>query len=133
MSTEMAKAGTQEVQKQEVKGEKTVAGKYFLPATDIVETENELLVMMDMPGVRRENVEVKLENRVLEIEGHLDFSPYKDLTPIYSEYSVGHYTRRFTISNAIDSGKIDASLADGVLVLTLPKTPESQPRSVSVS
>ncbi|MBF0290122.1 MAG: Hsp20/alpha crystallin family protein, partial [SAR324 cluster bacterium] len=104
-----------------------------MPQTDIVETENNLLVTMDMPGVKKENVEVKLENNVLEVEGKIDFSPYKDMTPVYSEYNVGHYTRRFSVSNSIDAGKIEANLADGVLTLTLPKAPEAQARQIPVS
>ncbi|MBF0288681.1 MAG: Hsp20/alpha crystallin family protein [SAR324 cluster bacterium] len=130
---EMIKQENQDLQKQEHQEEKTIAGRYFMPQTDIVETENNLLVTMDMPGVKKENVEVKLDNNVLEVEGKIDFSPYKDMTPVYSEYNVGHYTRRFSVSNTIDAEKIEANLAEGVLTLTLPKAPEAQARQIPVS
>ncbi|MGK5095100.1 Hsp20/alpha crystallin family protein [Deltaproteobacteria bacterium TL4] len=129
---EISKKENEELQKQEIKEEKTVAGRYYHPQTDIVETQNSLLVTMDMPGVKKENVEVKLESNVLEVEGHIDFSPYQNMKPVYSEYNVGHYTRKFTVSNTIDTAKIEANMVNGVLTLTLPKAPEVQPRRISV-
>ncbi|MBF0280163.1 MAG: Hsp20/alpha crystallin family protein [SAR324 cluster bacterium] len=130
---EMAKSKEQDLQKQEVKDEKTVAGRFYQPLTDIVESNNALIVTMDMPGVAKENVNVKVEKNVLEVEGQIDSSPYLDTKPIYTEYNVGHYTRRFTVSSEIDTEKIEASLDDGVLHLTLPKKPEAEPRRISVS
>lgn len=127
------KTKDQKVEKDEYAGEKTVAGKYYVPLTDITETEKSLVVTMDMPGVKKENINVKLEDNILEVDGQIDFSPYNNLNPVYTEYNVGHYTRRFTVSNTIDTGKIDASLSDGVLTLTLPKSPEAQPRKITVS
>lgn len=126
------KAEDQKVKKSEYAGEKTVAGKYYVPLTDIIETEKSLVVTMDMPGVKKDNINVKLEDNTLEVDGQIDFSPYKDLNPVYTEYNVGHYTRKFTVSNTIDTGNIDASLSDGVLTLTLPKAPEAQPRQIQV-
>lgn len=126
------KAKDQKVKKGEYAGEKTVAGKYYVPLTDITETEKSLVVTMDMPGVKKENINVKLEDNILEVDGQIDFSPYNNLNPVYTEYNVGHYTRRFTVSNTIDTGNIDASLSDGVLTLTLPKAPEAQPRQIKV-
>jgi HSP20 family protein len=127
------KAKDQKVKKSEYSGEKTFAGKYYVPFTDIIETDECLTVYMDMPGVKKENVNVKLEDNVLEVDGKIDHTPYVDLNPIYTEYNVGHYTRKFTVSNAIDAGKIDANLTDGVLTLTLPKAPEAQLRQIKVS
>lgn len=130
---EVAKADSGKPVKTEFEGEKTVSGKYYVPRTDIVETEKSLVVCMDVPGVKRENINVMLENNVLEIDARIDFSPYENLNPVYTEYNIGHYTRRFTVSNIIDTGKIDAKLADGVLTLTLPKAPEAQPRKIPVA
>ncbi|MHC4268222.1 MAG: Hsp20/alpha crystallin family protein [Planctomycetota bacterium] len=127
------KAKDQKVKKSEYSGERTVAGKYYVPLTDIIETEKSLLVYMDMPGVKKENINVKLEDNVLEVDGQIDHSPYDRLNPVYTEYNVGHYTRKFNVSNEIDTGNIDANLTDGVLTLTLPKAPEAQPRHIKVS
>jgi HSP20 family protein len=126
------KAKDQKVKKSEYSGEKTVAGKHYVPLTDIIETDESLTVYMDMPGVKKENVNVKLEDNILEVDGQIDRTPYTDLNPVYTEYNVGNYTRKFTVSNAIDTGKIDADLSDGVLTLTLPKAPEAQPRQIKV-
>ena len=123
----------QKVKKSEFTGEKTVAGKYYVPLTDIIETEKSLIVTMDMPGVKKESINVKLEDNILEVDSQIDHSPYNDLNPVYTEYNVGHFTRKFTVSNDIDTGKIDANLSDGVLTLTLPKAPEAQPRRIKVN
>ncbi|MBF0238386.1 MAG: Hsp20/alpha crystallin family protein [SAR324 cluster bacterium] len=123
----------QNVTKKESGEEKTVAGRFYSPPTDIVETDKSLIVNMDMPGVLKENLAIRLENQVLEVEGHIDFSPYQGLNPIYTEYNVGHYTRKFTVSSSIDTDKIEASLNDGVLTLTLPKAEKAQPRQIQIS
>ncbi len=123
----------QKVKKSAYAGERTVAGRHYVPLTDIIETEKSLVVTMDVPGVKKENINVKLEDNVLEVDGQIDHSPYNNLNPVYTEYNVGHYTRKFSVSNAIDTGNIDANLSDGVLTLTLPKAPEAQPRQIKVS
>lgn len=136
MSTETKEMSTkdnQEIHKQPTKEEKTVAGRYYQPYTDIVENKQDLIVTMDMPGVKKDNVTVKLENNVLEIEGSIDYSPYKGMRPVFTEYNVGHYHRSFSVSNTIDTNNIEARLTDGVLTLTLPKAPEAQPRQITVS
>lgn len=122
-------------EKKELQSEKehTVQGKRYIPATDIVETEAELLVYMDMPGVDKEKVNVKVEKNVLSIDGEIDSKPYADIKPLYSEYNIGHYTRNFELSNEIDMEHIEAKIEDGVLLLTLPKIPESQPQVIQVN
>ncbi len=129
----VTKAGNGKPEKTEYAGERTVPGKYFIPRTDIAETEKNLVVTMDIPGVRKENVNINLENNNLEVDATIDHSPYEKLNPIYTEYNVGHYTRRFTVSNIIDTEKIDANLTDGVLTLTLPKAEESLPRKIEIN
>mgnify|MGYP003572246769 FL=1 len=113
--------------------EHTIPGKKYIPATDIVETDKALMVYMDMPGVDRSQVNIKLEKDVLAIDGQIDSQPYGDLKPIYSEYNIGHFTRRFELSNEIDQSKIEARMNDGVLLLTLPKVPEKQPTAIQVN
>ncbi|GAX61643.1 small heat shock molecular chaperone [Candidatus Scalindua japonica] len=130
---EITKAENRKPEKTEFTGERTIPGKYYIPKTDIAETEKSLVVIMDVPGVRKENVNITLENNNLEVDAKIDHSPYENLNPVYTEYNVGHYTRRFTVSNIIDTAKIDAGLTDGVLTLTLPKAEESLPRKIEVS
>ncbi|MBT4264621.1 MAG: Hsp20/alpha crystallin family protein [Deltaproteobacteria bacterium] len=121
--------------KKEVSLEKaqTIPGKQYIPATDIAETDKELLLYMDMPGVDRKKVEINLNKNVLSINGQIDYQPNGDLKLIYSEYNSGHFTRRFELSNEIDQTKIEARMNDGVLFLKLPKVPEKQPTAIEVN
>jgi HSP20 family protein len=122
-------------EKKEIKTqqEATIAGRRYLPATDIVETDGELMMYLDMPGVKRDQVNIRLEKNVLFIEGAIDSKPYEALRPLYTEYNIGHFTRRFELSSFIDQAGIKAAMADGVLQLTLPKVPEQQPKLIAVN
>jgi HSP20 family protein len=84
-------------QKREVdrKPESTTPTRRFQPVTDIFETQDALNVILEMPGVDKGGVELRVENDVLTIDGQVDFSKYEGLSPIYTEYNVGHYTRSF--------------------------------------
>ena len=114
------------------KEEKTVPGRYYIPYTDIHETDEALTVVMEMPGVEKTKVNVSLESDVLKVDGQIDFSKYEGMEPVYTEYNVGHYTRSFTLSSKIDQEKISAQLEDGVLTLTLPKTKQALLRRISI-
>jgi HSP20 family protein len=104
----------------------------FLPTADIFETDRALSVVLEMPGVNKENVDVSVENNVLKIDGKIDFSKYEGLRPVYTEYNIGHYTRSFQLSSAIDQNKISAEMKDGVLAVVLPKAEQAQPRRIAV-
>jgi HSP20 family molecular chaperone IbpA len=121
-------------QKREVekKQESTVPARTYLPVTDIFETEQALTVVMEMPGVDKENVEVTVQNDVLSVAGRIDFGKYEGLQPVYTEYNVGPYARSFQLSSKIDQGKISADLNDGVMTLVLPKAEEAKPRKIKV-
>jgi HSP20 family molecular chaperone IbpA len=129
-SQELAVREKQELAQQE---EKTTPGRYYVPAADIFETEEALTLMLEMPGVGKNNVDVQIENDVLRVEGTIDYSAYKEVEPVYTEYNVGHYTRAFTLPNKINRDAITARVEDGVLILTLPKSKEALPRRISVS
>ena len=133
MAEEKKEMTVAEKKEIETKKEHTTPLKRYKPATDIVETENELLLYMDMPGVGKDNVTVRLEKNILYIEGQIETKSYTELKPLYSEYNVGNYTRQFELSNEIDQSKIGASMKDGVLSLVLPKVPEMQPRSIQIN
>jgi len=131
-------AQSQALQSQEKKelvskDETTVPVRYFVPTTDIFETEDALTVVMEVPGVNKEAVDISVENEVLKIEAKIDPSKYDGMEPLYTEYNVGHFARSFTLSNKIDQQQINAKLEDGVLTLTLKKAKEAVPRKISVS
>ena len=122
-------------QKREVesKQEATIPARVFLPATDIFETDEALTVILEMPGVDKDKVDVKVENDVLTIEGWIDFSRYEGLQPIYTEYNIGNFARSFQLSSKIDQDRISAELRDGVMTLVLPKSERAKPRKIAVS
>jgi HSP20 family protein len=112
--------------------EATVPARAFLPSTDIFESDDVLTIVMEMPGVGREDVDVNVENGVLRVEGRLDFSKYEGMQPVYTEYNIGHYRRSFSLSSKVDQDRISAQMQDGVLTLLLPKAEEAKPRRISV-
>ena len=115
------------------KEEKTTPARYYIPDTDIYETDDALTVVLEMPGVDKDNVEIGLEEDVLTIEGRIDFAKYESMQPVYTEYNVGHYTRKFSVGSKIDQDKISAEIEDGVLTLHLPKAEESKPRRIKIN
>jgi HSP20 family protein len=127
-----AKRDLQVQQKREAdtKQEATTPARTFMPPADIYETQESLNVLLEMPGVEKEKVEIRVEDGVLSVGGKLDMSKYEGLQPLYSEYNVGHYSRSFRLSSKIDQGKIAAELKEGVLSLVLPKMQEAKPRTI---
>jgi HSP20 family protein len=113
--------------------ERTEAGRFFSPYTDIHETAEAVVVTMEMPGVDKGGVDIRLDKGVLTIKGTVDAAKYDALRPIYTEYNVGNFIRTFTVSTKIDSGAISASMADGVLTLNLPKAAEAVAKRIQVS
>ena len=112
----------QQKRELENKEESTIPARVFLPTADIYESNDALNVVLEMPGVDKNSVDIRVEDGVLKIEGRLDFSKYQGLQPLYTEYNVGHYSRSFRLSSKIDQNKIAAELNDGVLALVLPNT-----------
>ncbi len=130
-------ASKQELQVQqkrelETKEETTIPARTFLPTADIFEAEDALHVVLEMPGVEKENINIGVRDGVLSIDGRLDFSKYRELQPLYTEYNVGNYSRSFRLSSLIDQNKISAELLDGVLSLSLPKVEEAKPRNIQI-
>lgn len=130
-------ADSQEVQvqrKREVDKaeESTRPTRAFMPSTDIFETEEALNVVLEMPGVSRDNVDINVEDGVLTVEGRIDFQKYEGLRPVYSEYNVGPYRRSFRVSSQVDQDRISAEMTDGVISLTLPKAEKAKPRRIKV-
>ena len=106
-SQELAVREKQELPQRE---EKTTPGRYYVPVADIFETEEALTLLLEMPGVAKDSIDVHVENDVLRVEGKIDYSAYKDVEPVYTEYNIGHYARGFTLSGKIDRGGISARL-----------------------
>jgi HSP20 family molecular chaperone IbpA len=107
-------------------------GSVFTPAVDIFETDKEISLLADMPGVKATDLNIDLRDDTLTLTGAV--APFEDPQEedILIEYEIGTYSRQFTLSEVIDQGKIDAQLADGVLRLRLPKVEKATPRKITV-
>ena len=121
-------------QKKEVASqqEKTIPARFYVPPTDIFETDGALKIVVEVPGVPKEAVDIKVESEVLSIEGRIETTNYNGLEPLYTEYPIGHFARSFTLPWQVDQQNITAHLEDGVLTLTLNKRPESKPRRIVI-
>lgn len=112
--------------------ETTPAPKVFVPQVDIMESENQILLVADLPGVDQENLEVTIEKNVLTIRGTVKPHAPEGYQLAYAEYEVGNFERAFTVSNDIDRQGIDAVVKDGVLRLTLPKAKHAVLQKIAV-
>jgi len=120
--------------KQELTGaETTRPGRTFSPTVDIFENDDAITVLADMPGVRADGLSIDLREDVLTIDGRVeDGLEGKGERVLVREYETGGYRREFRLTNLIDRDRIDASLRDGVLRLTLPKADAARPRRIEV-
>jgi HSP20 family protein len=112
--------------------EQTRPGLIFTPNVDIFETDRDITLLADMPGVTTDNLTIDLRKNILTLTGEV--APFENANEkdIMIEYETGKYHRQFNLSGVIDQGKIDAKLNDGVLRLTLPKVEQATPRKIEV-
>ena len=104
-----------------------------LPAVDVFEDGSGITLLADMPGVPKDQLELKIEGESLLIEGDVQSLTPDGLEAIYAEVRVPRYRRSFTLSRELDTARIEANLKDGVLRLRIPKQAHAQPRRISVS
>jgi HSP20 family protein len=127
---------TQEVEKQEVVvaegAERTRSGKAYIPRADIYETDDELVIVADMPGVDENSLDITLEKNVLSIRGYVESLAPENYSLAYAEYEMGDYERNFTLSNDIDKDNIAAKVKNGVLYVHLPKAGPTKARKITV-
>jgi HSP20 family protein len=108
------------------------SGNWFVPATDIFETPEDVVLIMDMPGVCFDCAHVNIVDDELVVTGHVTHGEDEDNYVLYREYDVGHYHRHFGLPETIDRNRIEASMANGVLTVTMPKVEEVKPRRIPV-
>lgn len=114
------------------KGERVRPGRVFLPAVDIFETPEALVLVADMPGVAADKVTVDLKDNHLVISGEVGPPLGAGETVVEREYFTGDFQREFHVGSMIDQGKIEATMKDGVLHLVLPKAEKAKPRKIEV-
>ena len=120
--TDVAQPQGREVTRQEE--------RYAIPPVDIYEKPDALIVLADLPGVAPQGLNVHVDQGVLTIEGKVDAGDAGAL--LLQEFDLTSFYRQFRISETIDTGKIRASLRNGVLHLTLPKVEKAKPRQIPV-
>lgn len=103
------------------------------PAVDVFEDAGGITVLADMPGVRKEGLDVKLDGDSLSIEGRVELDLPSEMRALWAEVSVPRFQRRFTLSRELDASRIEANLKDGVLTLRVPKQAHAQPRRIEVT
>jgi len=112
--------------------EQTRPGLVFTPAVDIFETDKEITLLADMPGVKAGELNIDLRENVLTLDGDVKEPEGVGEVDVIREYRTGKYYRQFTLSQVIDQAKINAELKDGVLRLRLPKVEAATPRKIAV-
>jgi len=111
--------------------EQTRGGVYFTPRVDILETEQELTLYADVPGVRPEDVDLRYEQGELILHGRVQ-PRHEAENFLLREYEEGDFYRAFTIHESIDSSRIEAECKNGVVVVHLPKVEQAKPRRINV-
>ena len=106
--------------------------RVFMPRTDVYETQDNVMIAADMPGVDEKSVEITLEKNVLTIRGAVASMEIPGHTLAYAEYEVGDYERAFTLSEEINRDAVQALVRNGVLYLTLPKAAAAKARKIEV-
>lgn len=111
----------------------TQAQPFVLPPVDVFENEASITLLADLPGVTREQLQVRVDgdNLVLEATAATGAGP-QDMQLVYGEAQCPTYRRQFTLSRELDTARIEAQLRDGVLRLTIPKAEEARPRRIEV-
>ena len=113
-------------------GEHTREGITYVPDVDIIEDADTITLRADLPGVKRENLDIDIREGTLTLTGTLD-APETHHNLVYREYELGGFSRRFTLGERIDQEKISAKLDNGVLTLVLPKAAASKPRKIEIT
>jgi HSP20 family molecular chaperone IbpA len=112
--------------------EQTMPGVIFTPQVDIFETNKDITLLADIPGVKPEKLNIDLRDNILTITGEIEPVETSGEENVLIEYETGRFYRQFTLSEVIDQNKIDAKLGDGVLRLTLPKVEKATPRRIAI-
>ena len=132
IDTETKELQAKEKMEAKAPAEPTMPGRVFTPAVDIFETDKEITLLADMPGVKAADLNIDLRDDTLTLTGAVAPFEGPQEEDILIEYEIGTYSRQFSLSEVINQGKIDTQLNDGVLRLSLPKVEKATPRKITV-
>lgn len=114
----------------ESQGSKSVS--FFKPAIDVAERPDAFLIKLDVPGARSESLDIAFEKGELTVTARVESKRPSGARPLLQEYEVGDYQRTFRLGESIDPSAIEATLANGVLTVRLPKAAHAKPRRIEV-
>lgn len=125
-----------ELQENEILAEgyqRTRECRCFVPRADIYETEDEVVIQLDVPGIESETIDVTLNKNILTIKGYANLSSPEGFSLAHAEYEPGDYERSFRLSNEVEQSNIEAAYKNGVLEVILPKADIAKSRKISVT
>ena len=130
--TDSKEIKVKEKQEMTAPAEQTTPGVVFTPQVDIFETEKDITLLADIPGVKPEKLTIDLRDNILSITGDVEPMEVADEEDVLIEYETGRFYRQFTLSEVIDQNRIEAKQVDGVLRLNLPKVAKATPRKIAI-
>ncbi|MGM9486279.1 Hsp20/alpha crystallin family protein [Ideonella sp. YS5] len=131
--TEVQKTETKAPAERQGNAQASADTRALLPRVDVLEDERGITLLADLPGVPRDQLDIKVDGETLTIEGTVATATPQALQPAYVELRLPRFRRAFTLSRELDAGRIEANLKDGVLNLRIPKLEHAQPRRVTVN
>jgi HSP20 family protein len=105
---------------------------HVVPPVDVFENDNAITLLADLPGVTRDQLQVRVDGDTLVLEATATTQGPQDMQLVYGEAQCPTYRRQFTLSRELDTARVEAQLRDGVLKLTIPKAEEAKPRRIQV-
>ena len=108
------------------------SGNWYVPPADIYETPENIMIVMDMPGVCFDCAHVNIVDDELVVSGHVTHGEDQDDYVLFREYDVGHFHRHFGLPDLIDRNRIEAYMADGILTVSMAKAEAAKPRRIPV-
>lgn len=105
---------------------------FVVPPVDVYEDETGITLLADLPGVSRDRLGVRVDGDSLVLEATASTAQPENMQLVYGEAQYPSYRRQFTLSRELDTARIEASLKDGLLKLTIPKLEEAKPRRIEV-
>lgn len=106
---------------------------YAIPSADIIETPDAYLLSLELPGVRKEAIALKLEKGILQVDAAVEPRHATQTTVLHRELLSTRFRRTFTLGDGVDRNTVDAEYADGILKVKLFKTPESKPTTITIN
>jgi HSP20 family protein len=105
---------------------------FAIPPADIIEDDNAFTIELEMPGIEKSDVDINVEDDVLTVETHKDFSDKENVKCMSQEFVLENFKRSFTLNHSVDVDKINAKMENGILKLDLPKSEKLKPRKINV-